>query len=99
MRARTDAEHKAKMVKLQAAQARKIAGKTVEKKGLVIVLTSPGKAKTSAAQGMVVRAVGHGMKAGGVRFVRGAMATGERTVLLKHPFRDQNVRAQAGIEF
>lgn len=98
MRARTDAEHKAKMVKLQTAQARKIAGKTVEK-GLVIVLTSPGKAKTSAAQGMVVRAVGHGMKASGVRFVRGAMATGERTVLLKHPFRDQNVRAQAGIEF
>ena len=98
MRARTDAEHKAKMVKLQTAQARKIAGKTVEK-GLVIVLTSPGKAKTSAAQGMVVRTVGHGMKAGGVRFVRGAMATGERTVLLKHPFRDQNVRAQAGIEF
>lgn len=81
---RTDAEHKAKMVKLQAAQAKKIATKTVEK-GLVIVHTGPGKGKSSAAFGMAIRAIGHGMKVGIVQFVKGAMATGERAVFDHFP--------------
>jgi cob(I)alamin adenosyltransferase len=81
---RTDAEHKAKMQKLQAAQAKKVARKTVEK-GLVIVHTGPGKGKTSAALGMAVRAIGHGMKVGIVQFVKGAMATGERAVFDRFP--------------
>ncbi|MGV7119295.1 cob(I)yrinic acid a,c-diamide adenosyltransferase [Sphingopyxis sp. 550A] len=84
MKPRTDAEHKAKMVKLQAAQARKIATKTVEK-GLVIVHTGPGKGKSSAAFGMAIRAIGHGMKVGIVQFVKGAMATGERAVFDRFP--------------
>jgi len=84
MKARTDAEHKAKMQKLQAAQARKVATKTVEK-GLVIVHTGPGKGKTSAALGMAVRAIGHGMKVGVVQFVKGAMATGEKAVFDRFP--------------
>ncbi|MDK2761683.1 MAG: cob(I)yrinic acid a,c-diamide adenosyltransferase [Sphingopyxis sp.] len=84
MKPRTDAEHKAKMQKIQAAQARKVAAKTVEK-GLVIVHTGPGKGKTSAALGMAVRAIGHGMKVGVVQFVKGAMATGEKAVLDRFP--------------
>ena len=81
---RTDAEHKAKMVKLQAAQAKKIAARTVEK-GLVIVHTGPGKGKSSAAFGMAIRAIGHDMKVGIVQFVKGAMATGERAVFDRFP--------------
>lgn len=81
---RTDAEHKAKMVKLQAAQAKKLATKTVEK-GLVIVHTGPGKGKSSAAFGMAIRAIGHDMKVGIVQFVKGAMATGERVVFDRFP--------------
>ena len=84
MKERTDAEHNARMKKIQVAQARKIATKTVEK-GLVIVHTGPGKGKTSAALGMVVRAIGHGMKVGVVQFVKGAMATGEKAVFDRFP--------------
>ena len=81
---RTDEEHNARMKKVQAAQARKVAGKTVEK-GLVIVHTGPGKGKTSAALGMVVRAIGHGMKVGVVQFIKGAMTTGEKAVFDAFP--------------
>ena len=84
MKARTDAEHAAKMKKVQAAQNKKSAAKTVEK-GLVIVHTGPGKGKTSAALGMAVRAIGHGMKVGVVQFVKGAMATGEKAVFDRFP--------------
>ena len=84
MKARTDAEHAAKMKKIQAAQNKKVAAKTVEK-GLVIVHTGPGKGKTSAALGMAIRAIGHGMKVGVVQFVKGAMATGEKAVFDRFP--------------
>lgn len=84
MKARTDAEHAAKMKKIQAAQTKKVAAKTVEK-GLVIVHTGPGKGKTSAALGMAIRAIGHDMKVGVVQFVKGAMATGEKAVFDRFP--------------
>jgi cob(I)alamin adenosyltransferase len=79
MAERTDGEHNAKMVKKKAAHDRIVEKKTVEK-GLIIVHTGKGKGKTSAALGMVVRAVGHGMKVGVVQFVKGAMETGEKPV-------------------
>ena len=84
MKARSDAEHTAKMKKIQAAQNKKVAAKTVEK-GLVIVHTGPGKGKTSAALGMAVRAIGHDMKVGVIQFVKGAMATGEKAVFDRFP--------------
>ena len=84
MKARSDAEHRAKMKKIQAAQAKKVAAKTVEK-GLVIVHTGPGKGKTSAALGMAVRAIGHGMKVGVIQFIKGAMTTGEKVVFDRFP--------------
>ncbi|KQZ72848.1 cob(I)yrinic acid a,c-diamide adenosyltransferase [Sphingopyxis sp. Root214] len=84
MKTRTDAEHTAKMKKIQAAQAKKVATKTVEK-GLIIVHTGPGKGKTSAALGMAARAIGHGMKVGVIQFVKGAMATGEKAVFERFP--------------
>jgi len=72
------------MKKIQAAQNKKVAAKTVEK-GLVIVHTGPGKGKTSAAFGMAVRAIGHDMKVGVVQFVKGAMTTGEKAVFDRFP--------------
>lgn len=84
MKTRTDAEHTEKMKKIQAAQAKKLATNTVEK-GLVIVHTGNGKGKTSAALGMAVRAMGHGMKVGVVQFVKGAMATGEKAIFDRFP--------------
>jgi cob(I)alamin adenosyltransferase len=79
-----DARHAEKMRKKQAAQAKIMANKTREK-GLLIVHTGKGKGKTSAALGMVVRAIGHGMKVGVVQFVKGAMTTGEKTVFDAFP--------------
>jgi cob(I)alamin adenosyltransferase len=82
----SDAErrHADKMRKRQAAHNRILAGKTIEK-GLLIVHTGPGKGKTTAALGMVARAVGHGRKIGVVQFVKGAMATGEQAVFGAFP--------------
>ena len=79
-----EARHAEKMRKRQAAQAKIVAGKTQEK-GLLIVHTGTGKGKTSAGLGMVVRAIGHGMKVGVVQFVKGAMATGEKAIFDAFP--------------
>ena len=79
-----DARHAQKMRKKQAAQSKIMANKTREK-GLLIVHTGKGKGKTSAALGMVVRAIGHGMKVGVVQFVKGAMTTGEKAVFDAFP--------------
>src|SRR3546814_11731314 len=80
MAERTEAQHTEKMKKKQAAHDRIVAAKTIEK-GLLIVHTGKGKGKTTAALGMVVRAIGHGKKIGVVQFVKGAMTTGEKLVL------------------
>jgi cob(I)alamin adenosyltransferase len=79
-----NARHNDKMQKKKAARDKIMAGKTIEK-GLLIVHTGKGKGKSTAAFGMVFRCVGHGMKAGVVQFVKGAWATGERSVLEKFP--------------
>lgn len=81
---RTDEQHNAKMAKKQAAHEKIMANKTVEK-GLLIVHTGKGKGKTSAALGMVLRAIGHGKKVGVVQFVKGAMTTGEKVVFDAFP--------------
>ncbi len=79
-----DARHAEKMRKKQAAQSKIMATKTREQ-GLLIVHTGKGKGKTTAALGMVVRAIGHGMKVGVVQFVKGAMTTGEKAVFDAFP--------------
>jgi cob(I)alamin adenosyltransferase len=49
------------------------------KNGLVIVYTGNGKGKTTAALGIVLRAVGHGMKVGMIQFIKGEWYYGELT--------------------
>ncbi|HWU17499.1 MAG TPA: cob(I)yrinic acid a,c-diamide adenosyltransferase [Devosia sp.] len=82
--AERNAYHTEKMKKKQEARAKILATKT-EERGLLIVHTGKGKGKSTAAFGMVFRAIGHGMKVGVVQFVKGAWDTGERDVLLKFP--------------
>lgn len=81
-----NARHAEKMAKKKAARDRMIATKTLEK-GLLIVHTGKGKGKSTAALGMVMRAIGHGFKVGIVQFVKGKWETGERVVLER--FSDQ----------
>jgi cob(I)alamin adenosyltransferase len=76
--------HNEKMAKKKAARAKILAGKT-EERGLLIVHTGTGKGKSSAAFGMVLRCIGHGMRVGVVQFVKGVWGTGERVVLEKFP--------------
>ncbi len=79
-----DARHAEKKRKQQAARAKILATKTIEK-GLLIVHTGKGKGKTTAAMGLVMRALGHGMRVGIVQFVKGKWQTGERGVLERFP--------------
>ena len=74
------ARHKAKMEKRKAVQDAEVASKTLEK-GLLIVHTGPGKGKSTAAFGLILRALGHGWGVGVVQFIKGAWATGERKAL------------------
>ncbi|MFQ6018717.1 MAG: cob(I)yrinic acid a,c-diamide adenosyltransferase, partial [Kiloniellaceae bacterium] len=54
-------------------------------KGLLIVHTGKGKGKSTAAFGLVMRAIGNGMKVGIVQFVKGRWQTGERAALERFP--------------
>ncbi len=53
--------------------------------GVLLVHTGNGKGKSSSAFGMVMRALGHGMRVGVVQFIKGAMSTGEEIFLRRFP--------------
>jgi cob(I)alamin adenosyltransferase len=79
-----NAHHAEKMAKHKAARDKILATK-IEERGLLIVHTGTGKGKSTAAFGMVMRAIGHGMRVGIVQFVKGAWVSGERAVLDRFP--------------
>ena len=72
--------HKTKMANRKAAQDAEVAAKTIEK-GLLIVHTGKGKGKSTAALGLMLRALGRGFRCGVVQFGKGAWETGERTAI------------------
>jgi cob(I)alamin adenosyltransferase len=73
-------EHTAKMQRLKASVDRRIEA-AQEEKGLLIVYTGAGKGKTTAALGMALRCLGHGMKVAVVQFIKGAIDTAEERML------------------
>ncbi len=79
-----DKRHAEKMAKKKAARDKILATKT-EERGLVIVHTGKGKGKSTAAMGLAMRCIGHGMRVGIVQFVKGVWKTGERDVLQHFP--------------
>jgi len=74
--------HNEKMARRKAARERMLATKT-EERGLLIVHTGRGKGKSTAAFGLVLRCLGHGMRVGIVQFVKGVWTTGERIALAR----------------
>jgi cob(I)alamin adenosyltransferase len=75
-----DARHKAKMENRKAVQDAEVASKTIQK-GLLIVHTGKGKGKSTAAWGLMLRALGRGFRIGVVQFGKGAWETGERKAI------------------
>ena len=79
-----DARHKARMVRKKEVVDAKIAA-AQDERGVIVVTTGNGKGKSSSGFGMVVRALGHGMRAGVVQFIKGAQPTGEEMFLRRFP--------------
>jgi cob(I)alamin adenosyltransferase len=77
--------HKEKMAKRKAVQDAEVASKTIAEKGLLIVHTGPGKGKSTAAFGLIMRALGYQWPVGVVQFIKGAWETGERKALERFP--------------
>jgi cob(I)alamin adenosyltransferase len=76
--------HHEKMAKIKAVKDRLYASKTKEK-GLLMVHTGTGKGKSTAAWGLAMRCLGHGLRLGVVQFVKGRRDTGERQFLARFP--------------
>ncbi|MCI0340315.1 MAG: cob(I)yrinic acid a,c-diamide adenosyltransferase, partial [Planctomycetales bacterium] len=60
-------------------------GQASARKGLVLVYTGHGKGKTTAALGLVFRALGRGLRVAVVQFIKGKWRTGEQLLAEKLP--------------
>ncbi|WP_088348368.1 MULTISPECIES: cob(I)yrinic acid a,c-diamide adenosyltransferase [Rhodomicrobium] len=78
-----NARHAEKMAKKKASRDKIMAAKT-EERGLLIVHTGKGKGKSTAAFGMVFRAIAHKMPCAVVQFIKGGWETGERALIAEH---------------
>ena len=79
----TEDRHKQRQQKLkEQVDARIDAAK--EQRGILIVFTGNGNGKTTAAFGTVTRAVGHGMRAAVIQFIKGEWPNGEKNLLEPH---------------
>ena len=84
------AQHRARTQRHKEIVDAKIARAT-ESRGVVLVHTGNGKGKSSAAFGMVARALGHNMRVGVVQFIKGSCSTGEETFFRRFPEVDYHV--------
>jgi cob(I)alamin adenosyltransferase len=79
-----DLEHLHAMQELQAKRRAERANRKL-RGGLLMVLTGPGKGKSSSAFGMVARALGWEMRVGIVQYIKGKWQTGERHFFQRFP--------------
>ncbi|CAG0971398.1 partial cob(I)alamin adenosyltransferase, partial [Rhodocyclaceae bacterium] len=76
--------HNTRMQRKKAVVDRKIAA-AAEERGVLVVNTGTGKGKSSAAFGVVARALGHGMKVAVIQFVKSRSDTGEEGFYRRFP--------------
>ena len=88
--AKTPRRHAERMAKKQQIMQERIA-RADKDQGVLLVLTGPGKGKSSSGFGMLARALGHGMKVGVVQFIKGAFSTGEEAFFRDLPNVDYHV--------
>jgi cob(I)alamin adenosyltransferase len=79
--------HKQRMQKTKEKVDQKI-NAAQEERGMLIVITGNGKGKSTSGFGTIARAVGHGLNAAVLQYIKGTWACGERQLL-----------ANAGVEF
>lgn len=75
--------HQARQQRLKTQVDVAVAAATNEK-GLMLVITGNGKGKSTSGFGTVARAVGHGLNAAVVQFIKGSWDCGERNLLAQH---------------
>jgi cob(I)alamin adenosyltransferase len=80
----TENKHAERMQRKKQVIDEKIAEASAER-GLLLVNTGIGKGKSSAAFGVLARALGHGFKAGIVQFVKSRSDTGEEGFFRRQP--------------
>jgi len=78
--AQRNSQHKKRMQGIKEKVDQRIEN-AQEEKGLLIVITGNGKGKSTSGFGTVARAVGHGLSAAVVQFIKGTWACGERSLL------------------
>lgn len=79
-----DDKHQDRMQRKKTVVDEKIASAATER-GVLLVNTGIGKGKSSAAFGLVARALGHGFKVGVVQFVKSRSDTGEEAFFRRQP--------------
>lgn len=82
--------HRARMARRKARVDSAIAAADQDR-GLLLVLTGPGKGKSSSAFGMLARALGHGLAVQVVQFIKGRSDTGEEAFFRRQPGVDWQV--------
>ncbi len=75
-----DDRYKARQQRIKEKVDARISAAT-EERGILIVITGDGKGKSTSGFGTVTRAVGHGLKAGVIQFIKGTWSCGERNIL------------------
>ena len=88
-----NARHQARMARKKVVVDAEIA-KATRDQGVLLVHTGNGKGKSSAGFGMLARALGHGMRAGVVQFIKGAFSTGEEAFFRRFPEVDYHVMGE-----
>jgi cob(I)alamin adenosyltransferase len=78
-------KHIERQKKIKANVDERVA-KATEERGVFVVITGNGKGKSTSGFGTVLRAIGHGQKAGVVQFIKGSKwECGEMNILKQFP--------------
>lgn len=80
-------KHIERQKKIKASVDQRVAQAT-EERGVLVVITGNGKGKSTSGFGTVLRAIGHGQKAGIVQFIKGSKwECGEMNILKQFPIK------------